>query len=258
MSVLTYLSGISSSLIFHDDNNSVDRSLNCIKSRLRTAPFANDIISIDEFGSYTRDTMLPRSVDGNADIDIMVVFRNELGLKPQTLLTKIKTHVLDKYKRSEVYQDFPTIVLDLNLIKYEIVPAIKNYWRQLQIPSKEGYNDWIATNPANTKRIVDYAKSCYPGKILPLIRLMKAWNVKNGKPFDTYALEEQISQMNYYYCSNLKDCFYTCVDNLWLPMFPAYKNSKLQRLKQIVANTKQYEANGQYLLAENEIKKAFY
>lgn len=44
------------------------------------------------FGSSTRGTILPRSMDEQSDIDYMIVF-NENNATPQTYLNRLKTFV---------------------------------------------------------------------------------------------------------------------------------------------------------------------
>ena len=78
------------------------------------------------FGSYTRVTILQRKADEESDVDYMVVFDNSNNYTPQTFLDRLKRFAETKYSTSEIYQSSPTIVLELNNIKFELVPAYKN------------------------------------------------------------------------------------------------------------------------------------
>ena len=66
------------------------------------------------FGSYIRGTILPRKADASSDIDIMVMFLNPNGYKPQTFLNRLKNFAEHYYSTSEIYQSNPTVVLELN------------------------------------------------------------------------------------------------------------------------------------------------
>ena len=88
----------------------------------------------------------------------MVVFNNGFGYKPETFFRKLKDFAKAKYSTSEIYRDSPTIVLELNHIKFELVPAYSSssYWsKQYNIPApRSAYADWIPTDPKDRKSVV--------------------------------------------------------------------------------------------------------
>ena len=87
---------------------------------------------------------MPRKVDENSDVDYMIVFDNSNNYKPQTFLDRLKRFTEAKYSTSEIYQSSPTIVLELNKIKFELVPAY-NSWGTYNIP--DGNGGWMPTYP---------------------------------------------------------------------------------------------------------------
>lgn len=87
---------------------------------------------------------MPRKVDENSDVDYMIVFDNSNNYKPQTFLDRLKRFAETKYSTSEIYQSSPTIVLELNKIKFELVPAY-NSWGTYYIP--DGNGGWMPTYP---------------------------------------------------------------------------------------------------------------
>lgn len=83
MSVNSYLQDLASELVLSDsEKDSVSTSIDTIKSRL-TSYFGADIYEKKVFGSYDRGTTLLRKADEKSDVDIMVVFNNLNGYKPQ-------------------------------------------------------------------------------------------------------------------------------------------------------------------------------
>lgn len=75
MSVNTYLQSLASSLVLStSEKDSITTSVNTIKSRLDG--YFSDVVEKKVFGSYFRETILPRKVDEKSDVDIMVVFNN--------------------------------------------------------------------------------------------------------------------------------------------------------------------------------------
>ncbi|MBJ6911581.1 hypothetical protein JG661_20150, partial [Vibrio cholerae] len=73
MTVLSHLNSVSSSAVLSTaEIDSINRSIATLEARL-TSYFGSDIKSKFRFGSSTRGTILPRSMDGKSDIDYMVV-----------------------------------------------------------------------------------------------------------------------------------------------------------------------------------------
>ena len=110
MTVNSYLQNRASSLVIHEtEKEKIQKSVNAIKSRL-SSYFGSDLSDALLFGSYTRGTILPRSADSQSDIDIMAVFGNDYGFKPQTFLDKLKRFAEFWYPNSIVAQSSPSIV----------------------------------------------------------------------------------------------------------------------------------------------------
>ncbi|WP_331497289.1 SMODS domain-containing nucleotidyltransferase, partial [Romboutsia ilealis] len=152
MGINGYLTTLSSNLIIRDiEKVSIKKSIDTLEYRLRLY-FGDEIEEQFSFGSYTRGTILPRKADENSDIDYMVVFKNSYGYKPETFFKKLKNFANHWYSTSEIYRDSPTIVLELNHIKFELVPAYNssyyNWTKQYNIPApKLSYADWMPTDP---------------------------------------------------------------------------------------------------------------
>lgn len=200
MSVNSYLQSLGSTLVLSsDEKSSITTSINTIKDRL-TSYFGDDVIDKIVFGSYTRETILPRKVDENSDIDLMVVFKNPNNYKPQSFLNRLKNFAEYRYSSSEIYQSSPTIVLELKKIKFELVPAYE-FYGTYYIPKNS--SEWMYTNPNdfNDKLIKCNKNNSY--KIKPVVRLIKHWNIqKNSRGLSSYELENKIAtEMTYAYIS---------------------------------------------------------
>jgi hypothetical protein len=59
----------------------------------------------------------------------------------------------------------------------------------------------------------------------------------------------------YFFCSNIKDYFFSAINNLSTTGLPQYKIDKVQRAKDIVAKVKKYEIDNLPDTAELEVKK---
>ncbi len=255
MTVLSYLKRIADNAVLNDtEKSSIDTSRKTLESRLEYH-FDDELFDKFIFGSSTRGTILPRKMDSKSDIDYMVVF-SEDSYKPATYLNKLKLFAEKYYSTSLKYQSFPTIALELNHIKFELVPAIKSYYGY-QIPSStSNYSDWVTTAPNDFNQILTRANVNNKSLIKPLVRLVKYWNAKNEYVFESYLLEKRIVEMSFWNCSDLKDYFYTTIENLSLGINDAqWKKDKLNKAKEVVKKTKEYERDSMPYFAESEIKK---
>lgn len=200
MSVNTYLSDLGSELVLSTtEKSSISTSVDTIKTRLGWY-FSSDIEEKKIFGSYVRGTILPRKADEQSDVDLMVVFKNPYGYKPQTFLNKLKAFAEKYYSSSEIYQSSPTIVLELNHIKFELTPAYKLH-SFYYIPN--GPSDWMYTDPDGFYNTLTQCNVNNSYRIKPVVRLLKYWNIqKNYRDMASFALEKKIAEdMTYAYIS---------------------------------------------------------
>lgn len=259
MSVLSYLTNLSSDLVLSlDEKVSIACSLAFLKTNLNRWSHSSDIQEQTVFGSYDRETILPRRYDEGSDVDYMIVFKNPNNFQPETFRTWLKKFATDYYTRSEVYLDYPTTVLELSHIKFELVPAINPYWGTYMIPDNTTiYSKWQSTNPFSLKNTITEANKIN-NNIRPLIRLMKYLNVLNGKPYASYELEQKIASMRFWYSKNLEECFYFFVEALMVDyaMSQPAKNA-VNKLKTSVSEAQRYKRMGLNALAENEVKCIF-
>ncbi|MFT7158047.1 MAG: putative nucleotidyltransferase [Parvicella sp.] len=140
--------------------------------------FEDDISDVLIFGSYKRDTILPRKFDEKSDIDVLVIF-NQVQNKytPETYRNQLKRFASNKYPRTTVLKDHPSIVLELSNIKFDLVPCriyhsfFSSYY---QIPDKNG--DWMDTYPKEFNEKLTKVNNQYNSIVKPIIRLFKYWN----------------------------------------------------------------------------------
>ena len=256
MTVSTHLTSLGSNLVLsEDEKTSITKSITTLSSRL-SAYFGSNITSHFQFGSYTRGTILPRKADSNSDIDYMIVFNTSDGQKkPQTYLDRLKRFAEAKYSTSEIYQSSPTIVLSLNHIKFELVPAIYNYAYQIPSPSSS-WMEWMSTDPLGANQALQDKNKAENYQIKPLARLIKYWNSTQGHLFTSFSIEQYIVGKYFWSCTTLRDYFYafwddfSCADG-------CSQNTKdrVARAKKYAAQAKQYEADNMPASAETEIKK---
>lgn len=253
MSVNTYLQTLASSLVLSEsEKSSVTTSVNTIKSRLNG--YFSDVTEKRIFGSYSRETILPRKADEKSDVDIMVVFSNSYGYKPQSFLDRLKKFAEYYYSSSEIHQSSPSLVLELNHIKFELTPAYKSYG-VYYIP--DGPSAWKCTDPDGFSNTLIECNKNNGYKIKPVVRLLKHWNIQNnGRDLPSFLLEKTIAEeltYSYFTCSSFTDYLKEGFEKIKYKTDYNKVNTAVEHIRQALL----YEDQGKSYSAETEIKKAF-
>lgn len=252
MSVLSYLQDRSSGAVLSaSEQTSINTSIGTLQTRL-TAYFGNAITQHFRFGSSTRGTILPRAMDEHSDIDYMIVFA-ESGYTPQTYLDRLRRFVETYYSTSDIKQSSPTIILQLNHIRFDLVPALKGAWSGYQIPS--GSSAWQATDPNDLNAALTAKNQAEMSLIKPTIRLAKFWNAQAGYVYDSFGFERWIVEQSYYLATNQKDYLFSVIDKLNATETAQWRNDRITRAKQIVAKVRECERGNMPYTAETEVKK---
>ena len=257
MSVLSFLTDTASSAVLSKaEQSSITTSISTLQTRLGQHFSSGVIKQHFRFGSSTRGTILPRSMDERSDIDYMIVF-SENDATPQTYLNRLKAFVEKYYSSSEIRQSSPTIVLELNHIKFDLVPATTRWLGELQIP--DGSGGWMTTNPNDFNTTLEAKNREHKSLIKPTIRLFKYWNATAGFPYrSSFEMEKWVCGLSFWFLENQKDYFFAVVDNLDTnSSYTKWVNDEITRVKNIVANVRRYEKDEMPVTAENEIKKLF-
>lgn len=251
MSVLTYLqSRASAAVLSSSEESSINTSITTLKTRLNSY-FGSGLTEHFRFGSSTRGTILPRSMDAQSDIDYMVVF-SEGGYQPQTYLDRLRRFVEYYYSTSEIKQSSPTIVLQLNHIRFDLVPALKPWYGGYQIPNSTG--GWQDTSPNDFNKTLTDKNNAELYLIKPTIRLAKFWNATAGYVFDSFSFEKWIVAQSYWGIGNQKDYLFRVFDNLSEHAATQWRSDRIKRAKQIVAKVREYERDEMPYSAESEVK----
>lgn len=218
MALNNYLTGLAS--VFHiaygsNERSKVQTTANAVVSSLEEY-FSIDVEDVKIFGSYIRNTILPRNYDPKSDIDILVEFNHtRLDLTPESYRNRLKRFASAAYPKSVVSKDFPSITIELNHMKLDLVPCIyqSSFWGggSLYIPDNNGY--WQSTDPDGFTDELIEVNQRFNQIVKPITRLMKAWNSKVGCPYDSFDLEQQIAKMNFS-GDNVESGFYYAIDNL--------------------------------------------
>lgn len=219
-SIVSYLQSLSSKYYLKNDSDEIVKIDNSLSNLLKSLDkeLGYYIKRRFVFGSYDRDTILPRDYDTYSDIDLMVVFNTtDYERSPETYRTWLKNFADKYYKNrygSVVVKEYPTVTVRLNHINYDLVPAKEetSIWSSsIYIPNKN--SAWQQTDPNSIKDKLIEANTKYNYIVRPIIRLMKAWNAKFNYPYDSYDLELYITGLNFY-GDNIQEGFFYAIKHL--------------------------------------------
>lgn len=150
-----------------------------------------------QFGSYTRNTILPRRHDPKSDVDLMIVFDAEnTSYSTNTYRKWLHDVVAKAYPYSISKKDFPVVKLELNHIMFDLVPSYceVSFWSSQKIyyiPDKGGY--WQKTTPNDINDDLARKNQSYGNNVIRnVIRLCKHWNAMAGYPLESYTMEKDI------------------------------------------------------------------
>jgi hypothetical protein len=170
----------------------------------------------------------------------MVVFDNSFGYSPNTYLGYLRRFAEQRYSTSEVYRSSPTIVLELEHIRFELVPAYA-YYGSYYIPSpKSDTPGWILTDPFSLGAELTRLNSSYRHLLKPTIRLIKHWNAHKIFIYESYSLEKSLCQVGYYGLGR-KQCFYRAVASLNTYGLSTYNANRVQSFKNSIKEVERNE-----------------
>jgi len=171
------------------------------------------------FGSFTRNTILPRKFDPQSDVDIMVLFSTDLVKRtPGTYRKNILDVVAKAYPLSSFKKDFPAVKLELNHIIFDLVPGYSEQF--LHYGSKYYYipdsgDSWRETVPNDINEPLIAKNKSIPNNVVRnVIRLCKCWNAGANYPLESYLMEKQIIDSVYSWRSDLYEQFLAVLDTI--------------------------------------------
>lgn len=266
MSLNGYLTRLSRAAYVRDlERQQIDRSAREIRRRIERH-FGDVVREQKFFGSYERGTILPRYMDDSSDVDLMIIFKDD-GSKPQTHIDRLRRFADKWYPQSARSQSSPTFALELQHVRFELVPAIEGWWSGIKIPApKSDLNDWLETDPEAFSQELTQKNRGNGDLIKPLCRILKYWNIRMGRPYESYALEQMIVAHGY---QNLVGALLYGRLDLWgyfhsfasmLTEMSIYEMSSVEkcaidRLQTAVAKIDQYQRSGDSLNAENVLQR---
>lgn len=184
---------------------SLDQLEKVLKNRL-----GSNIKEFVRFGSFTRNTILPRKYDPESDVDLMVIFNTTGGARtPGTYRKWLLDVVSVAYPNSVSKKDFPVVKLLLNHIMFDIVPAVTEeyFWGTKSYYIPGSVDSWRNTMPNDINNGLASKNTLHGYNVIRnTIRLCKHWNAAAGYPLESYPMEKNIINLIYWGTEDTYEC----------------------------------------------------
>ncbi len=144
-------------------------------------------------GSYVRKTMIAPLKD--ADIDIFFVLDRSYYYENDqaSLLDKVKSTLKKAYPNTaDISRDGQAVTISFHDFKVDVVPAFHrmiSFFFPGYLIANTITRTWVITNPKKHIEIWSKANQEHHGNLIPLIKMMKAWNKTNGALLTSFHLE---------------------------------------------------------------------
>lgn len=152
----------------------------------------SDTRNVHYIGSYGRGT----AIKGINNINVMIVLPPKVfqhfdayqGNGQMALMQELRDYIGDIYSGAYIHSQ-ERLLVPLNGITFEIIPAFLNDKKNYVYPELEGGGRWKVFNPIREMQTVDEYNYKYNGKVKHLARMMRAWRNTYDAPISGMLLD---------------------------------------------------------------------
>ncbi len=139
-------------------------------------------------GAFARNTMV--SPLKESEIDLLVLFnqKHSSTFLPNDLLGKLHVTLLAKYPGTTFDEMTESVYVPVENFRFRVQPGFITEQNHYLVPAP-GWNEWIEYDALGYKDQFSRANLVHGGKLLHVVRMLKAWNRLSGNAFDGYFLE---------------------------------------------------------------------
>lgn len=127
-------------------------------------------------GSYRRNTLIGPLAEADIDVFVVLGSRYYAPAGQQQLLERVRAALRKTYTRTaRIRPDGQAVTVKFADFKMDVVPGFRRKGGGFLIPDADT-RSWISTDPTEHVEIWAAANRAHDGKLVPLIKMMKAWN----------------------------------------------------------------------------------
>ena len=158
---------------------------------------ARHLVVSDSFitGSYRRHTMIGPLASSDVDIVVVLDPTYYAANGQAALLDRVRRALLQTYTRTpKISRNGQAVTITFSDFLVDVVPAFNRQGGGYLIPSTTERR-WISTDPKTHERFISLANASHGKRLVPLIKMIKAWNRGIGSPFKSFYLELLVEQV---------------------------------------------------------------
>ncbi len=166
------------------------------QTSVRTA-VGNRLKTLDSFltGSYRRHTMISPLKRGDVDVFVVLDSRHFTATGHATLLNQVRAALLVTYpKTPRISRNGQAVTITFTDFVVDVVPGFNRRGGGYLIPNPSEQR-WIPTDPKAHVDFMSRANAAHGGELIPLIKMIKAWNRQTGSNIRSFYLELLIEQV---------------------------------------------------------------
>ncbi len=127
-------------------------------------------------GSYRRNTMIAPLAQADVDVFVVLDPRYYHDNAPQSLLERVRTRLRVTYPNTpRVSKNGQAVTITFTDFNMDVVPGFHRQGGGYLIPDAAG-GRWISTDPKRHVEIWSLANQALNGDLVPLLKMLKAWN----------------------------------------------------------------------------------
>ena len=147
-------------------------------------------------GSYARGTIC----SGQKDVDLMAplyypTYKDRYDNDSRAFLYYVRDQLNERYWATKVSARQVAVTLDFTSITADVVPCFQRSGQGGGFFMPDGTGGWMETNPKYHTQLIARGDTAYNGRLKPLIRLIKAWNLANGNHLRSFHVELLVYKM---------------------------------------------------------------
>jgi len=139
-------------------------------------------------GAFARNTMI--SPLEESVVDMLVLFNQQHSSKflPEDLLKKLDITLRAEYPGTIFDEDTESIYVPIENIEFRVQPGFITEGNHYLVPAP-GWNEWVEYDALGYKNQLSRMNAQHQGKLINIIRMIKAWNRQSRNIFNGYFLE---------------------------------------------------------------------
>lgn len=147
-----------------------------------------DTFSTVLFGAFSRKTIV--SPLSGSIVDMLVLFRvsDVKHRHPSRVFSQLSDSLLKQYPEAYVVKNRNVLMLPMQKFIYKIQPAYPVSEHGYMLPA-EKFDDWVKYDITSYNEIFVKENVRHKGRLIEIVRMIKAWNRVSGNFFNGYYLE---------------------------------------------------------------------